>query len=209
MPSRELSRKPKGRKNPKLRLLARSPQAKGRVERVNKTLQDRLVKEMRLRNICSIDEGNRFLPEFIEKFNKKFSKEPRGQYDAHRPLDSGYDLERTLTRCETRTLSKDLSISFNNRTYQILEPLMVNRLRNKKVEIRQKSDGTFRVFHNGKELRYMPIEEFVEQRVLDVKEKLMWQPKREWHPSREHPWKKYWYQWALSKKVKLKERVMV
>ena len=100
-------------------ILASSPQAKGRVERVNKTLQDRLIKEMRLRNICSIDDANRYLPEFIEEFNKKFSKEPRGQYDAHRPLDSGYDLERTLTRCETRTLSKDLSFSFNSKSIKL------------------------------------------------------------------------------------------
>lgn len=190
-------------------ILAGSPQAKGRVERANKTLQDRLIKEMRLRNICSIEDANRFLPEFIESFNKKFSKEPRGQIDAHRPLDSGYDLERILSRCETRTLSKDLSISFNNRTYQILEPSMINRLKNKKVEIRQKGDGTFRVFLGDRELNYMPLTEFIEKRALNSKEKLMWMPKREWHPGQEHPWKKYGYQWALSKKMKLKERAML
>lgn len=191
------------------RILAYSPQAKGRVERVNKTLQDRLIKEMRLRNICSIEEGNRYLPEFIDDFNKKFSKEPRDQYDAHRPLDSGYDLERILTRCETRTLAKDLSISFNNRIYQILELKQANRLKGKKVEIRHKSDGTFRVFYNGMELRYMPIEEFIEQRELNTKEKLVWKPKKEWHQSKEHPWKKYWYQWTLSEEIKLKEKAMV
>jgi hypothetical protein len=85
-------------------ILARSPQAKGRVERLNQTLQDRLIKEMRLRNISTIDEANRYLPKFIEEFNEKFSKKPRGQFDAHRPLDSDYDLKRSLTRCEIRTI---------------------------------------------------------------------------------------------------------
>ena len=99
-------------------ILARSPQAKGRVERANQTLQDRLVKEMRLRNINNIEDANRYLPEFIGTYNEKFSKEPRGQFDAHRPLDSGFDLERTLTRCEIRTLSKICPSLFITKTFK-------------------------------------------------------------------------------------------
>jgi len=186
-------------------ILARSPQAKGRVERVNQTLQDRLIKEMRLRNICSIEDANRYLPEFIKDFNKKFSKEPRGQFDTHRPLDSGYDLERTLTRCEIRTLTKDLSFSFYNITYQILETSMINRLRNKKIEIRSQLGGSFRVFYGDKELKYIPIEESINRRdSLDVKEKLVWKTKEVWHPDISHPWKKHSYEMPL-KKQKLKE----
>jgi Helix-turn-helix domain len=180
-------------------ILARSPQAKGRVERVNQTLQDRLVKEMRLRNISTLDDANHYALEYMEEHNAKFSKEPRGQFDAHRPLDSGYDLERSLTRCETRTISKDLSFSFNSINYQIVEEAMINRLRNKKIEIRQKLDGTFRIFYDSQELKYLPVMEYVSpQRVLDCKEKLVWNQARGNYPRTNHPWKKYGYQIPLS-----------
>lgn len=181
------------------RVLANSPQAKGRVERVNKTLQDRLIKEMRLRNISSLEDGNRYLAEFIEEFNKKFSKEPKGSYDAHRPLDAGIDLERILTRYETRILSKDLSFSLNNTNYQILEPTLLNRLRNKRVEIRKRSDGLLRVFCDEKELRYIPLEQFIEDSAIN-KERLIWtrgrgRPRAPQNIN--HPWKKYRrYKWA-------------
>jgi hypothetical protein len=183
-------------------ILARSPQAKGRVERANQTLQDRLIKEMRLRNICSIEDANHYLQEFMGEFNKKFSKEPRGQFDAHRPLDSGCDLERILTRCEIRTLSKDLSFSFYNTVYQILEPPAINRLRNKTIEIRRKGDESFRVFYNDIELKYMPIKEYIRPEVLDCKEKLVWKPGRGGHPTVNHPWKRYGYQVGLGNKLK-------
>lgn len=187
-------------------LLASSPQAKGRVERANQTLQDRLIKEMRLRNISNIEEGNNFLSDFIEEYNRKFSKEPRGQIDAHRPLDAGYDLERSLTRCEIRTLSKDLSFSFYNKKYQILESSMINRLRNKQIEIRQKMDGTIRVFYKDIELRFIRAEEFIDEyNILENKKKMEWKS-RGHSQTIDHPWKRYDYdarmreqrkQWAM------------
>jgi hypothetical protein len=74
-------------------ICANTPQAKGRVERVNETLQDRLVKEMRLRGISDMEEGNAYLPEFIEVFNRRFAVVPRSEHDAHRPLLLTDDLE--------------------------------------------------------------------------------------------------------------------
>ena len=170
-------------------ILAGSPQAKGRVERANKTLQDRLIKEMRLRNISTIEEANEYLPEFIEEFNKKFSKEPRGQFDAHRPLASDFDLKRTLTRCEIRTLSKSLSFSFYNKNYQILESTMINRLQNKKIEIRQNNNDTFRVFYGNHELKYAPMEYMDDRKILNGKEKITWKTKTRYSPPDDHPWK--------------------
>ena len=187
-------------------LLAGSPQAKGRVERVNQTLQDRLVKEMRLRNISTLEEANRYLEEFIKEHNKKFSKEPRGQFDTHRPIDSDCDLERILTRCETRILSKDLSFSFNNKTYQILEPQNVNRLRNKQVELRLKSGGSFRVFYEGKELQCISTSEYTVKEVLGSKDLLVWNLGKGSHPKNDHPWKNnYWHQTELRKRAKQME----
>jgi transposase len=77
-------------------ICANTPQAKGRVERANQTLQDRLVKEMRLRGISSREAGNAYLPEFIADFNQRFAVQPISQHDAHRPLTTQDDLAHIL-----------------------------------------------------------------------------------------------------------------
>jgi hypothetical protein len=84
-------------------ICAHSPQAKGRVERANQTLQDRLVKELRLRAISSVEAANAYLPEFITDFNSRFAVAPRSSEDAHRPLPATADLDRILVLCERRT----------------------------------------------------------------------------------------------------------
>ena len=77
-------------------LCANTPQAKGRVERANKTLQDRLVKEMRLRGINNMQQGNEYLPEFMADFNARFAVLPRSTLDAHRPLLAHQNLDQIL-----------------------------------------------------------------------------------------------------------------
>src|SRR5512134_2803633 len=86
-------------------ICANSPQAKGRVERVIQTLQDRLPKEMRLQNIRNREAGNAYLPAFIQDFNQRFAEDPRSSVDAHRPLTPKDDLAHILTWQETRLLS--------------------------------------------------------------------------------------------------------
>ncbi len=103
-------------------ICAHSPQAKGRVERANQTLQDRLTKELRLRGICSLAQANAYLPEFITAYNARFAVAPRSTESAHRSLGKGEDLDRILTLCERRTLSKNLTLSYNNVIYQIKTP---------------------------------------------------------------------------------------
>lgn len=91
---------------------AGTPQAKGRVERSNQTLQDRLVKEMRLRNISSMEAGNTFAASFIAFWNERFAVPPRDAKPAHRPwTDTAAVLEDALARREKRTLSKALTFS--------------------------------------------------------------------------------------------------
>ncbi len=91
---------------------ALTPQAKGRVERANQTLQDRLVREMRLGGISSIEEAQAFTPAFIAAWNQKFAVPPRDSQDAHRPWTKGADaLEEALARREERLLSKALTFS--------------------------------------------------------------------------------------------------
>ena len=82
-------------------ICANTPQAKGRVERVIQTLQDRLPKEMRLRSISSLVEGNTYLPEFMDDLNPRFAVEPGSSVDAHRPLTAKDDLARILTSRRT------------------------------------------------------------------------------------------------------------
>src|SRR5512139_2249652 len=94
-------------------ICANSPQAKGRVERANQTLQDRLVKELRLRNISSIAAGNAFLPEFRDDFNRRFAVPARSTHDAHRPLLKTENLDLILTRQKTGLLSRNLTPQFN------------------------------------------------------------------------------------------------
>ncbi len=95
-------------------ICANTPQAKGRVERANQTLQDRLVKEMRLRGISSIEQGNAYLPEFIADFNLRFAVEPSSSVDAHRALTVQDDLATILTWQEPRSVSKNLTVQFNS-----------------------------------------------------------------------------------------------
>jgi hypothetical protein len=101
--------------------LAHSPQAKGRVERVNKTLQNRLIKEMRLRGISSMKEGNAFLEDFMLDFNARFSVEPAQSENKHRSLslDEQERLPLILSIKEARTVSRNLTVQFNNQHYQL------------------------------------------------------------------------------------------
>lgn len=187
-------------------ILARTPQAKGRVERVNRTLQDRLVKEMRLRGISSIEQANIFLEEYLGDHNDKFSKEPRGQIDTHRPLDSSHDLRFILANREERTLSNSLSISFYNKTINILEPEMKNRLKHKKVNVIEQDNGLIEVYFQGKLLKSKLVHECTnEKTVLDYKDKNLWKPKGH-KPDKSHPWKKYGYQIQLANEIKKLER---
>src|SRR5215210_1265577 len=122
-------------------ICAHSPQAKGRVERANQTLQDRFVKELRLRSISTVAEANAYLPEFITDYNSRFSVAPRSSEDAHRPLASGENLDRIFVLCERRTLSKNLTISYGNRIYQIKTKRAAYTMRRAHVEVREKSSG--------------------------------------------------------------------
>lgn len=164
---------------------ANSPQAKGRIERCNRTLQDRLKKEMRLRGIKTIEEGNRFLEEYIPIFNSKFSKKPAKSEDLHRPLEQGIDLSRTLSKYEERTLTKDLTFQFHNTHYKIIEPTKGCHP-GKKLEIRTNKKGEIRVFSEDKELNCKKMEGIYEKESKIIP---LWPDKHTRTPSKDHPWR--------------------
>ncbi len=135
-------------------LCANTPQAKGRVERVNLTLQDRLVKEMRLRGINDMQQGNDYLPEFIADFNARFAVQPRSSLDAHRPVLDHQDLDHILAWQEPRTISKNLTVQFKNVVYQIHTDRPSYALLKAPVTVCEHADGGIRILYKATPLSY-------------------------------------------------------
>ena len=124
---------------------APAPQAKGRVERANQTLQDRLVKEMRLRNISSIAEAQAWLPEFILEWNKKFAVAPRDETPAHRPwTKTADDLELALAGQEERVLTKALTFSYGGTKYCVKTQGPGTSMRGGQIPVHRFTDGRLR-----------------------------------------------------------------
>src|SRR6266446_4636055 len=135
-------------------ICANSSQAKGRVERANGTLQDRLVKEMRLSGIDSIAAGNAFLPAFMEQYNARFAKAPLEDRDVHRPLAGHDDLDDAFAWKEERTVSMNLTLQYDQVLF-ILEPTGIARsLARKRVTVIDYPDGRLAIRHNGVDLPY-------------------------------------------------------
>jgi hypothetical protein len=135
-------------------ICANTPQAKGRVERANQTLQDRLIKEMRLRGISSIEEANCYVGEFIEKFNERFAVVAKSTANAHRALLASEKLERILILKESRVMSKNLSISYNRVIYQIVSKRPAYAMRYQRVWVCEDRHGEIKIEYKGKELDY-------------------------------------------------------
>lgn len=141
-------------------ICAYSPQAKGRVERSNQTLQDRLIKELRLRNISTIEEANGYLPKFIQAYNKKFSVNPENPQDAHRPVHQSREgFSRTLSEHHTRKLSKALEFSFEGSLYQVQRPGRGYRYRHACVKIYRHTTGELEVLFKEEVLKVMKLKE--------------------------------------------------
>jgi len=139
-------------------LFANSPQAKGRVERLFDTLQDRLVKEMRLRDIRTKEVANQFLAKtFIPAFNAKFSVVSASDADLHRNLTAQerVKLPITFSRQETRTIQNDYTFSFKNLWYQIAKVQPITVCRKDVVTVEEWLDGSIHVRLRGKDLNYV------------------------------------------------------
>lgn len=134
-------------------ILARSPQAKGRVERMNSTLQDRLVKKLRQRKISDLATANKFLAEeFLAPFNAKFGKAPAQAADLHRAVPAELDLPRVLSVQEERVVQNDWTVRWNNGFLQLQRDSGMQP--RERVLVCEQLDGRVRLFAGDRELAY-------------------------------------------------------
>ncbi|MEK7806414.1 MAG: ISNCY family transposase [Chloroflexota bacterium] len=138
---------------------AHSPQAKGRVERLFRTFQDRLIKELRLAHIRTPEEANRFLKGFLARYNRRFSKAPRQPGNLHRPAPAGKMLNQVLCVKEPRVVTNDGTIQIDGQRLQLLPPGL-RPLAKKGVLVTVSPKGKMRVLHEGRELSYrvLPVQ---------------------------------------------------
>ncbi|UJR80510.1 ISNCY family transposase [Sandaracinus amylolyticus] len=146
-------------------ICAHSAPAKGRVERAHLTLQDRLVKELRLARAGSIDEGNALLPAFMADYNARFGRAPANATDAHRPLLAGQRLDDVFQRREERKVTHNLAVNYQRVLY-VLEPSATAlALRGKRVQVFEDDEGRVSIRHQGVEL---PMRAFPKDRAQNA-----------------------------------------
>ena len=174
---------------------ALSPQAKGRIERLFGVLQDRLVKEMRLRGIKTKEEANSFLEEYLPRYDKRFRVCPANETDAHVRLPRHVDLDRYLCIKTERTLRKDNTIALDGRLYQIEER------GGKKVVVEERIDGSMLMFSNGTSLTYKELTERPQKEVIPKTDARKFN--RSQKPSKDHPWKKSWKDWMPARQQRV------
>jgi transposase len=139
-------------------IFAYSPQAKGRIERKFGVFQDRLCSELRLHNISTLEDANRYLwKKFIPKHNQKFSRIAKELDSAYRPLPKGFSLKDVFCLKEERSVAGDNTISYNGRAFQILPNEYRISFYKAKVEVHEYLDGSINIFYQGKKLKHKPI----------------------------------------------------
>jgi transposase len=179
---------------------ANTPQAKGRVERANQTLQNRLIKDMRLAGISGMEEGNAFLKAWMEKHNRKFAVPPASHDDAHRPvLHDERELDLILSIHSRRKLSKNLTLQYNNTLYQIKVSGIGYALRGATVTVCEDFTGKVTILYNGRALAWeiyqrgespppvidsKQLNQIVDQTIRRQNKTSSWKPKPD------HPWRK-------------------
>ncbi len=160
---------------------AYSPQAKGRVERLFGTFQDRVIKEMRLAGIRNKYEGNAFLQTYLPDYNRRFRVSPAQDTDLHRPFKDRRELDRILSIRSVRALRNDFTIAHNKRLYQIKDTIQA-----KKVVVEERTDGSMRILHNGQRLRYQEVATRPKKECKSLNLHKTWDRGK---PARIHPWR--------------------
>ena len=172
-------------------ICANTPQAKGRVERVILVMQDRLVKEMRLRDISSIETANAYAAEFMADYNARFAVQPRSSHDAHRSLGTNEDLERVFNLQEDRILSKNLTLQYKNVVYQIQTSRPSYAMRNAPVTVCEDDQGQIKILYKGQTLAYTIYRKQQRQAEVVSSKAIDQKLKKPYKPGKDHPWRRY------------------
>jgi transposase len=160
-------------------ICANSPQAKGRVERSFKTHQDRLVKENILRGIKNIEDGNKYLPEYYEKHNKKFGVLPKSDEDSHIPLPKNTNIDGILSFQVKRSIAKDYTVQYKSRIYQLLEIQKHNVLTRNKVIVENHLDGSIHIRYKDVYLNYEEITDKQAIKQIEIEKKVKTMTRKE------------------------------
>jgi hypothetical protein len=161
---------------------AHSPQAKGRVERLFKTFQDRVIKEMRLAEVSTLETANRFLEGYLPIYNRRFGVRPAQAADLHRPRPAHRELDRSLCLKTTRCLRRDWTVAHHGQLYQVH-----TNVRATHVMVEERVDGTMRITHHGRPLDYHAIPARPERVAEPPKDQV---PRRPVTPRPDHPWRR-------------------
>jgi transposase len=162
---------------------AYSPQAKGRVERIFGVLQDRLVKEMRLKGIKTKQEANDFLEEYLPVYNRQFSIPAANDTDIHMELPKYFNAHKALCIKTQRTVKNDHTIVVDSKLYQIED-----KITSRKVIVEEKVDGSLHIMNNGASLKYREITERPRKIQNTYDRRVYNQPPI---PSKDHPWRRW------------------
>lgn len=190
---------------------AGSPQAKGRVERLFGTLQDRLIKELRLAGISTIPAANRFLEEvYLPKHNQKFGVLPKNKTDVHRPVGkTAAELDAIFSFQEERGLCNDYTIHWRNRLFQVEKHQPYFLLPRTRLIVEERLNGKIKIKYKGKYLKMREIDQR-EIRKPPLSDPLP-QPKkpRRYNPASapalDHPWKRDYRLWQRSTPIREKQ----
>ena len=183
---------------------ADSPQAKGRVERLFKTFQDRLVKDLRLEKIKTIDEANDHLRCFLPRYAKRFAVKARETDDLHRPIPDGMDLNGILCIKTPRVLRNDFTVAHDRKLYQILD-----NVRTKKLVVEDRLNGSVVIRYKDTALRFKEIT--VRPKKQEPEKKLYeFKVRKVYVPPANHPWRlasrAHYQQYQQREKVAQKEK---
>jgi transposase len=172
-------------------ILAHSPQAKGRVERMNGVLQDRLIKELRLAGISDIESANRFLEEkYLPAFNRQFARAAASPVDVHRGVPRNWP--EALSWEEERVVQGDWTVACAGQRYQLDRQHEALSLVRRKVIVRTLRDGRVQLIHRGQALKWRPLPAGAPRpaRPQPVPPQPPRKTKKEKAPSASHPWRR-------------------
>jgi len=173
---------------------ALSPQAKGRVERLFGTLQDRLLKEMRVSGISNLDDANRFLEEnFIPFWNGRFTVQPQLPQDLHRPIPQGADLMEIFADRQQRLIRPDFTIRYQNNFYQIAKKAAKASMPGSRITIARRLDGALSFYWKSAPLEVCALPGLPTSPALNPAP----QRPQGHRPSKDHPWRKTNMQFAV------------